>query len=222
MEKYSPFAKFNKRIQEALNPYLGKVRCKMLNNTDFTIISNNCWGGYVYRYFGLPYKSPTIGLFIYSDDYIKFVKNLKYYMELKLQFIDFEKSRHYEEIVKHQQTNVPIGILDDVEIVFLHYKTKEEALKKWTTRKQRVNWNNIIIKNSQMNLCVNQHIADFDNIKDLKKIMFVNNPMPQYKSTIYFRGYENDREISNDTFYWNKYINIIKLINSPITEYKIF
>ncbi|WP_113846262.1 DUF1919 domain-containing protein [Enterococcus durans] len=25
------------------------------------IISNNCWGGHVYRYFGMKYLSPAIG-----------------------------------------------------------------------------------------------------------------------------------------------------------------
>ena len=61
-----------------------KARRKQLLFTDFTIISNNCWGGLVYQYFGLPYTSPTVGLFIMDDDYIKFLENLDYYLSQPL------------------------------------------------------------------------------------------------------------------------------------------
>lgn len=33
------------KIREKLNPYFAKCRINKLNNKDFTIISNNCWGG---------------------------------------------------------------------------------------------------------------------------------------------------------------------------------
>ena len=52
-----------------------------------TIISNNCWGGNVYQKFGLKYTSPTIGLFMIGEDYVKFCKNLRYYSTLNLKFI---------------------------------------------------------------------------------------------------------------------------------------
>lgn len=39
------------------------IRRKGLENTDFTIISNNCWGGMVYESYNLPKQSPTVGLF---------------------------------------------------------------------------------------------------------------------------------------------------------------
>ena len=40
-----------------------------LQNTNFSIISNNCWGGYVYQEQNLPYQSPFVGLFLYAKDY---------------------------------------------------------------------------------------------------------------------------------------------------------
>lgn len=46
---------------------------KKINCTDFSIISNNCWGGFVYQKFGIKYTSPTVGLFIYENDYVNFV-----------------------------------------------------------------------------------------------------------------------------------------------------
>ena len=49
------------------------IRRKGLENTDFTIISNNCWGGMVYESYNLPKQSPTVGLFFMASDYILFV-----------------------------------------------------------------------------------------------------------------------------------------------------
>ena len=37
----------------------------------FTIISNNCWAGLVYQHFGLPYNTPTAGLFFFAQDYLE-------------------------------------------------------------------------------------------------------------------------------------------------------
>ena len=59
------------------NIFLSTKRRNKLNNTDFSIISNNCWGGSVYRRYGLQYKSPTIGLYFFAEEYIKFLMNLE-------------------------------------------------------------------------------------------------------------------------------------------------
>lgn len=50
-------------LREKTNRCLGRARLKRLRSTDFTVISNNCWAGTVYRYFNLPYLSPTCGLY---------------------------------------------------------------------------------------------------------------------------------------------------------------
>ena len=57
------------------------LKRKKLNNTDFTIISNNCWGGICYDHFGIEKQSPTVGCFIMTDDYLTFIENLDYYLE---------------------------------------------------------------------------------------------------------------------------------------------
>ena len=125
IKKYLDFAKV--KLREELNPYFAGFRRKQLMNKGFTIISNNCWGGHVYRFFAMPYDSPTIGLYFFSADYIKFVSNLRYYIEQDLTFIDYTESKYKDELLKNNQLNVPIGKLHDVEIVFLHYHSIEEA-----------------------------------------------------------------------------------------------
>lgn len=43
IKKYLDLAKV--KLREELNPYFAKFRIKRLKTKDFTIISNNCWGG---------------------------------------------------------------------------------------------------------------------------------------------------------------------------------
>lgn len=52
-------------IREKTNSRFSKGRQNHLTRSDFSIISNNCWAGTVYRYFGLPYQSPTAGLYFF-------------------------------------------------------------------------------------------------------------------------------------------------------------
>ena len=62
------------------NRIIGNSRRGMLNNTDFSIISNNCWGGHVYRRYNIPYLSPTVGLYFYAEEYITFLQNIDKYL----------------------------------------------------------------------------------------------------------------------------------------------
>jgi len=126
-------------------------RRKLLKFTDFTIISNNCWGGLVYQYFGLQYASPTIGLFMMDDDYIKFLENLDYYLSQTLVFISHGESKYKERLQGETTAKdcYPIALLDDVEVHFMHYKTEDEAQNKWEYRKQRINKNRLLVKMSQ-------------------------------------------------------------------------
>lgn len=69
------------------------IRLKKLTCTDFTIISNNCWGGMIYESYNITKMSPTVGLFFMASDYIKFLKSLKQYVNANLTFIEPTVSR---------------------------------------------------------------------------------------------------------------------------------
>lgn len=46
MQKRSITERILQKINVKTVPLLARYRRKKLNNTDFSIISNNCWGGY--------------------------------------------------------------------------------------------------------------------------------------------------------------------------------
>ena len=200
-------------LREYTNYVLGPLRRCRLKNNQFTIISNNCWGGHVYRYFRLPYMSPTIGLYIFPDDYLRFVANLKHYIDSPLTFIEWTSSVHKDVIKERKQTNCPIGKIDDVEIVFLHYHDKEEALSKWNRRKAKIVWNNIIVKFSEQNGCTLTHLAIFDKLDYSQKFVFVSKDYGLSSQVLFSDNDNYVGEVPDDTTLFRKNVNLVKLVN---------
>lgn len=199
-------------VREKFNGILGRVRVKKILDPDFTIISNNCWAGHVYRYFNLPYNSPTVGLYFFGDDYVRFVSNLKYYCEMDLEMINVEESHNYEKLLQQGNTFAPIGRLDDVEIVFLHSHSKEEAIEKWKRRCHRIFWNNIIIKFSEQNYATFENLRDVDNLPYKKKLIFTTRDYG-LKSQVLFREYEGYAQIPDEITHFRRYVDLINFIN---------
>ena len=205
--KYRMFQKLNEKV-------LSKVRYKFLKRKSFTIISNNCWGAWVYRLFNLPYMSPTVGLFIMPDDYLKLINRLEYYLkECKMKFIEPKDSKRYEELKTHKGFGTyPIGVLDDVEIMFMHYKSEAEVVEKWNRRLKRVDWDNLIIKFNDQNGCTEKQIEEFNKIdKYQKMICFTANKIPG-RYNIYMWEFKKDGFVVDDKYWCKEHLNLKKLI----------
>lgn len=163
----------NLRINKLLRIRLSLFRRNKINKDNFSIISNNCWGGMIYESYGLEKQSPTVGLFFTSKDYIKFISKFKYYINKELKFIDYEKSNIYPFLINNNiSKDVPIGRLDDVEIVFLHYKDKKVAKEKWNKRVKRINYKNIIFKFNDQNDCNEKDLQEFLKLPYKNKLFF--------------------------------------------------
>ena len=156
-----------KKLKKIYFKIVGPIKRKKFKCTDFTIISNNCFGGIIYRNNNLPYNTPTAGLFFMANDYIKFIYDMKNYLSKELTEIKIEDSNYYDYL-KSINYNAPIGKLGDVEIMFLHYPTFEEAKEKWDRRKQRINYDKIIYKFSEQNNCTYEDLKKFEEFNALK------------------------------------------------------
>lgn len=108
-----------------------KIDILLYRKKDFVIISNNCFGAEIYKRLELEYNTPFVGLFIYGPDYIKLLENFEYYIDKELCFVSDSKWIN-------TSVSYPIGILNDIEIHFLHYKNKSEAFSKWNRRLNRM------------------------------------------------------------------------------------
>ena len=102
-------------IRIRLKRILDRLRLK---NKSFSIISNNCWGGFVYQKFGLTYQSPTVGVGIVDQHFFKLCRNLKYYLSLNLEFIDPKEAEYYPQRRQRygKEIDYPVARLGDIEI----------------------------------------------------------------------------------------------------------
>ena len=209
---------FKLKINKFLRIKFSKIRQKRLKNRNFTIISNNCWGGMIYESYNLIKQSPTIGLFFHADDYIKFISNFNYYINLKLEFIKIDESKNKEWLVNNVHFDKhPIGLLDDIEIYFLHYKDEKEAEEKWNRRIERINYNDILFKFNDQNGCTEEHVKNFLELPYKNKLFFTVKKWEFISPSIIKFNQLRGKEFiyaSNEPFGNNKRINITNYLNS--------
>ena len=110
-----------------------KIQRKLLPSS-FTIISDDCWGGQLYRQLKLEYKTPTIGLWIEPKEYLDFIESLRDKNEYKLIFLS-QTGKDY-----------PIAKYNTSTLHFMHYSDENEARIKFSKRFKRIDWKNIFIK----------------------------------------------------------------------------
>lgn len=158
------------KIKKILRPVyhyfvrLAKWRRRIgLRSTDFSIISNNCTGGYVYQYFGISYKTPTEGLYFTTEDYLKIVERPEYYFNHKVELIDANESVLAQ---KGKKITYPVGRIGDVEIYFMHYPDPKEALSKWHRRASRINFDKMFFLLTETELMKIEHINKFVELLD--------------------------------------------------------
>lgn len=164
---------------------------KKVNNHTFTLLTNNCLGGIIYHDLHIKFNSPLINLWLYPKDFIKFCKNIDYYISLNLEF------------VKIKNNSYPVGKLDDIYLYFQHYDNEQDALLKWNERKKRINKNNIYIILSEKDGCTYDDLLEFDKLPYKNKVIFTHINYPKIKSAYKIKGYENEKEIGDLFTYKN-------------------
>lgn len=145
-----------------------------LNSKDFVIVSDNCWGGGVYKYLKIKYNTPFIGTYLYGDCFIRLLRNFENNMVSKLEFKRESKYGKRE----NEKERYPIGVIgDDIEIQFLHYKSEEEAYEKWNRRRDRLvndlKFGYILFfKMDDSNFATKEHFEEFHKLGFKNKVSF--------------------------------------------------
>lgn len=194
-------------------------RRKKIKSDDFTIISNNCWGGIVYESYGIKKMSPTVGCFFLAEEYLKFVSNFEYYVkECSIEFVSPNEARHKSFYESNKNFGeFPIARIGDVEIAMLHYKSEEEAREKWNRRCKRINFEKLIFKLNDQNLCDAFIIDSFLNLPHKHKLFFTVDEALRGKNDVFvlpkFRG-QKTVNIINEPIGSSKICDINKLINT--------
>lgn len=194
--------------------YSSKVMMRhlLIRNKEVSIISNNCWGGFMYQSCKLKYNSPFIGLYMYAPEYIALLRNLRYNLAQPLHFIKHEQSK-YKNVVPPQYI---IGVLGDtdIEIVFMHYHLEEEALEKWNRRLKRIDWDNMMVKFSDTDYgCTDELIEEFDKMPFKHKVCFTAKEFPECNSVIPMAEYEGKEYVLYEWAYSYRYYDFVKEAN---------
>ncbi len=180
-----------KNIREAvIEKRLQRLR-KSLHNMTPTILSNNCNGTFMYHDLHLKFNSPTINLFFSIQDFIRFVRNLDYYLGLEL--------RQY---VTDEYT-YPVGRLGEITIHFMHYDNFGEAAVKWYERVKRIDKDNLYIVMNEGRGCTYEDLVEFDALPFSHKVVFTHKEYGEIKSAYYITGFE-DKESCDFLFEYRK------------------
>ena len=158
-----------------------ELRRLRLKNRTPSIIASNCIGTFIYYDMKLRYLSPTVNLSFDMNDYVRFLEDLRWYLEQPV--VPFADDRF----------DFPCGMIGDVEIRFNHYKTFEEAAAKWEERKKRIDWDNLFIVGIDGDDCTYESLCRFDALPYANKVIFTHKPYPEFSCAHYIPGFE-DRE----------------------------
>jgi len=180
-------------VVQRLRRHLARVilRAAMKPN-DFSIIANDCWGGEIYRRLKLPYRTPFVGLYLMTPCFVRMLeqKDLRAFLAQPLKWIEHSR---YESVgrEKRQMGNYPSALLGgEIEVHFMHYRSREEAAEKWSRRLARVNWDNLIFKmDYSKDLATEEHLKRFEALAWQKKLAFGQPPSVSFPHAVAVPNY---------------------------------
>ncbi|MFT7214520.1 MAG: hypothetical protein ACI9XK_004788 [Granulosicoccus sp.] len=205
------------KLGEKFNKLRVLANISTIKSRNFSIIASNCTGTLPYRFLKMPYTSPTVNLFFFAPCYLKFVKNIEYYLSLPLKF---KTSSNYKqgELVRTTHGQYPLGELDDIEIHFMHYNSVGEATKKWNRRKTRINFDNLILVFTDKDLCTPELLKEFDDLPYDNKLVLTAKSWSDIQSHIRVPHFDGMSEIGDcyTRYDYLTHINFRELIDSSV------
>lgn len=111
-----------------------------IKNSNISILSNYCLAAHLYHTFGMKFTSPTINMFADDENYLRFIGNLKKYMNEPMAEVENTLDNLWGSRYSYIR-----GRLDDVEWVFNHDVSFSTAEARWRRGVERFNWDNYIV-----------------------------------------------------------------------------
>lgn len=111
--------------------------------------------------------------------------------------------------------NCPIGKINDIELIFVHYKNFDDAKTKWERRCKRVNFNNLVIKFNDQNLFKENNYYKFMNLNYKYKIFITGNKkFVNQENVIFLEKYQDIGYAKDDIKTSFKKINLKNYFNN--------
>ncbi len=136
---------------------------KKLRHSQLSILSMNCFGGFCYHRFGLPFLSPTINMKTTDEEFVEFLKNPIENIKSEIKYIRTERNEGLN-------IDYPVYQIANAAWQMNHYGDANIAYRKWCERSFRINWFNIVVA---MHTDKPEVLAEFDKLPYSKKVCFV-------------------------------------------------
>ena len=95
-----------------------------------SILTPSCIGGLISHNLGLPFRSPTVNLWMDNHDFVKFAWIFGIISPRSSPSGPGEKTEQFQE------GDYPVGKLGDLTVYFNHYRSDEEAKDAWNRRRE--------------------------------------------------------------------------------------
>lgn len=177
-----------KHILTEKNPFFTahrrQMRRELVNQTP-SLLSPNCLGGILFHDLGLKFQSPTVNLMMFQNEFAKFVLNMDHYLEQELVFF------------QHPEFTFPCAKLDDLTVHFTHYKTEEDARRKWKERCDRIDRDNLFVILMERDGLSYEDMIRLGSIKARGLVIFTAHEYSDLPYTLQIKKYAADGEIGN-------------------------
>ena len=166
---------------------------RQLQRSRLSIFSVNCFGGFISNTLGLPFRSPFVNLWLSGEDFVKFLRAPRIYLEEtpSYQGQQFDSTKTIE---------FPVATLGNVSLNMMHYKTFEESVVAWNRRKARINWYNLFVT---MYTDSEEILRKFDTLPFGKKVCFV--PFKSDADSAWYINPEIDKDATSLANHINRF-----------------
>lgn len=135
-----------------------------IKESNVSIISDYCFGVYLYHKFGMKFTSPTILMYADNDNYLRFLKDIRGHLAEPMREVENCVETPYKDIFSY-----PRGRVGDSERLFNHDKTFETAAERWNKGVERFNYDNYIVT---MTIRSEKAAYEFDKVEIKNKVGF--------------------------------------------------
>lgn len=187
VQETSPWKAHVKVLRNRMGARLNRMA---LERTDFTVISNDCWGQALYEELGLPSRTPLIGSGMHAECFLRFLTDIPGYLAMPLRFISVSRHGSVNRL-RTRRGGWPMATLGDgVEVHFLHYRTEEASRRAWEDGCQNVNLDRLAIKFTvDKDGASQKHLAIFDRLPFERKLLLSAHPHPEIACAVQVPDY---------------------------------
>lgn len=148
---------------------------------------------------GERFLSPTINLFIRTEDYLCFLENIHEAVATDIYKIESDKTGN---TFKYPLGELTLKNGKSIQLHFVHYKTFDEARAKWIERCKRINFRNLFVLMEMGIETTDEYVERFKNLPFKHKVAITNQNFTNTNCTIFV-------DIYGESFKWGRMVSRI-------------